>query len=160
MRARDRSGMWGRAPSAAQRWAKPRSLRCRHSLLLRRRRPKRAGKRGTAAPAVPAEPQKPTAPAKPYNSIENIAEFFASRGKKFTVPKTSGRRAHRKARLPPRPESSPSQIWRRHGLPARRRRRRSQDYCTISSLRLEEAGGEVRAIGARLERQSGNFVIG
>ena len=31
--------------------------------------------------------QKATVPAKPYNSIENIAEFFASRGKKFTVPK-------------------------------------------------------------------------
>ena len=31
--------------------------------------------------------QKPTAPARPYNSIENIAEFFASRGKKFSVPK-------------------------------------------------------------------------
>jgi len=32
--------------------------------------------------------QKPTAPVKPYNSIENIAEFFASRGKKFSIPKT------------------------------------------------------------------------
>ena len=31
----------------------------------------------------------PTAPysGKPYNSIENIADFFASRGKKFSVPK-------------------------------------------------------------------------
>ncbi|MGA8502067.1 MAG: UvrD-helicase domain-containing protein, partial [Candidatus Sulfotelmatobacter sp.] len=36
---------------------------------------------------VPAARQSPTTPAKPYNSIENIAEFFASRGKKFTVPK-------------------------------------------------------------------------
>jgi DNA helicase-2/ATP-dependent DNA helicase PcrA len=34
-----------------------------------------------------ARASKPTAPAKPYNSIENIAEFFSSRGKKFTVPK-------------------------------------------------------------------------
>ena len=34
--------------------------------------------------------QKPTAPARPYNSIENIAEFFASRGKKFSVPKPAG----------------------------------------------------------------------
>src|ERR1700728_95814 len=31
---------------------------------------------------------KVTAAARAYNSIENIAEFFASRGKKFTVPKT------------------------------------------------------------------------
>ena len=36
---------------------------------------------------VPPSRQKSTLPAKPYNSIENIAEFFASRGKKFTVPK-------------------------------------------------------------------------
>jgi DNA helicase-2/ATP-dependent DNA helicase PcrA len=37
-------------------------------------------------------PQKARAPAasysgKSYNSIENIADFFASRGKKFSVPK-------------------------------------------------------------------------
>ncbi len=43
---------------------------------------------------------KPTAPARQYNSIENIAEFFASRGKKFSVPKTpveepTGRRGFR-----------------------------------------------------------------
>ena len=28
---------------------------------------------------------KPISPAKPYNSIDNIAQFFASRGKKFTL---------------------------------------------------------------------------
>jgi len=45
-----------------------------------------------APPGKVAEPpqrksrQKPTAPARPYNSIDNIAEFFASRGKKFSVP--------------------------------------------------------------------------
>src|SRR5208282_4173832 len=42
---------------------------------------------GHGAPAAQSR-QKPTAPARPYNSIENIAEFFASRGKKFSVPKT------------------------------------------------------------------------
>ena len=94
--------------------------------------------------------RKPTAPARPYNSIENIAEFFASRGKKFTVPKACHRRAHRQARIPSRPEGSPSQIRRRHGLPARRRRRRSQDYGTIPSLRIEEAGGEVCPAGRRI----------
>ncbi|MGA7929909.1 MAG: UvrD-helicase domain-containing protein [Candidatus Sulfotelmatobacter sp.] len=45
---------------------------------------------GAGRGGVPANPsrQKPTAPLKPYNSIENIAEFFASRGKKFAIPKT------------------------------------------------------------------------
>ena len=42
--------------------------------------------------AVWSGPQKPRTPAasysgKSYNSIENIADFFASRGKKFSVPK-------------------------------------------------------------------------
>jgi DNA helicase-2/ATP-dependent DNA helicase PcrA len=47
-------------------------------------------KGGAAGGGVAANPrrQKPTAPLKPYNSIENIAEFFASRGKKFAIPKT------------------------------------------------------------------------
>src|SRR5947209_7833636 len=33
------------------------------------------------------EPKKKTVSAPTYNSIDNIAEFFASRGKKFNVPK-------------------------------------------------------------------------
>lgn len=38
--------------------------------------------------ATPYPKSKPKAPAGPtYNSIDNIAEFFASRGKKFTRPK-------------------------------------------------------------------------
>ncbi len=46
--------------------------------------------KGGAGRGVPVNRsrQKPTAPVKPYNSIENIAEFFASRGKKFSIPKT------------------------------------------------------------------------
>ena len=107
--------------------------------------------RGTARETVaPQTRQKPTAPARAYNSIENIAEFFASRGKKFTVSKAAGRRAHGQARIPPGAEGSASEIWRRNRLPARRRRRRSQDYGTISSLRIEEAGREVRPAGAGL----------
>ena len=35
-----------------------------------------------------AERAKPTYSGKSYNSIDNIAEFFASRGKKFNLPKT------------------------------------------------------------------------
>ncbi len=81
--------------------AKPRTCR-EHALLLRRRRPERSlARRGaTAAPSR----QKPTPPARPYNSIENIAEFFASRGKKFTASENAGRRTHGQARIPPRPE--------------------------------------------------------
>ena len=79
------------------------------------------GRETVAAP----NQQKPTTPARPYNSIENIAEFFASRGKRFTVPKHVVEEPTGKARIPPRPESPPSQIWRRHGLPTRGRRRRS-----------------------------------
>ena len=138
---------WATRP--CRRGAKRRS-HLEHPLLLRRRRPERGLARAAIAPAANHRAAKPTAPARPYNSIENIAEFFASRGKKFTRPEDAGRRAHRQARIPPRPEGSPSEIWRRHGLPARRRRRRSQDYGTISSLRIEEAGGEVRPAGAGL----------
>ena len=60
-------------------------------------------------------------PGKSYNSIENIAEFFASRGKKFSVPKLPVEEPKAKG-FRPGTEGSPSQIWRRHGLPARRRR--------------------------------------
>jgi DNA helicase-2/ATP-dependent DNA helicase PcrA len=42
---------------------------------------------GNAAGRNSARP-KPLSPAKPYNAIENIAQFFASRGKKFTLAQT------------------------------------------------------------------------
>ena len=38
--------------------------------------------------AAPSKPQAPAYSGRSYNSIDNIAEFFASRGKKFSVPKT------------------------------------------------------------------------
>ncbi len=38
--------------------------------------------------AAPSKPQAPAYSGRSYNSIDNIAEFFASRGKKFNVPKT------------------------------------------------------------------------
>ena len=76
-------------------------------------------------------------------------------------PQACSRRAHRQARIPPRPEGSPSEIWRRHGLSARRRRRRSQDYGTIPSLRIKKAGGEVCPAGAGIRRigELSNLVI-
>ena len=38
--------------------------------------------------AAPSKPRDPAYSGRSYNSIDNIAEFFASRGKKFNVPKT------------------------------------------------------------------------
>jgi DNA helicase-2/ATP-dependent DNA helicase PcrA len=64
--------------------------------------------------------QKPTAPAKPYNSIENIAEFFASRGKKFTLPKTpveepTGRRGFRPGQRVKHPKYGEGTVYQREG---------------------------------------------
>ena len=68
----------------------------------------------------PANRQKPTAPAKPYNSIENIAEFFASRGKKFTVPKTApdeptGKRGFRPGQKVRHPKYGEGTVYQREG---------------------------------------------
>jgi DNA helicase-2/ATP-dependent DNA helicase PcrA len=75
-----------------------------------------AWKRGAAPPGR----QKPTAPAKPYNSIENIAEFFASRGKKFTVPKTpveepTGKRGFRPGQKVRHPKYGEGTVYQREG---------------------------------------------
>jgi DNA helicase-2/ATP-dependent DNA helicase PcrA len=64
--------------------------------------------------------QKPAAPAKPYNSIENIAEFFASRGKKFTVPKTpveapTGKRGFRPGQKVRHPKYGEGTVYQREG---------------------------------------------
>ena len=120
-----------------------------HALFLRRRRPECFVARKRSARGR-SEEQVGVA-ARAYNSIDNIAEFFASRGKKFSVPKRAGRRADGQARVQARTKRPASQIRRRHGLSARGRRRRSQDYGTISSLRLEEAGREVCPAGAGID---------
>jgi DNA helicase-2/ATP-dependent DNA helicase PcrA len=70
--------------------------------------------------SVAASRQKPTAPAKPYNSIENIAEFFASRGKKFTVPKAAseeptGRRGFRPGQRVRHPKYGEGTVYQREG---------------------------------------------
>jgi DNA helicase-2/ATP-dependent DNA helicase PcrA len=74
--------------------------------------------RGRAASR--ASSQKPTLPAKPYNSIENIAEFFASRGKKFTVPKTpveepTGKRGFRPGQKVRHPKYGEGTVYQREG---------------------------------------------
>jgi superfamily I DNA/RNA helicase len=63
---------------------------------------------------------KPTSPARPYNSIENIAEFFASRGKKFTVPKTpveepTGKRGFRPGQKVRHPKYGEGTVYLREG---------------------------------------------
>ncbi|MGZ4815326.1 MAG: ATP-dependent helicase, partial [Terriglobales bacterium] len=63
---------------------------------------------------------KPTTPARAYNSIENIAEFFASRGKKFTVPKTqvpepTGKRGFRPGQKVRHPKYGEGTVYQREG---------------------------------------------
>jgi DNA helicase-2/ATP-dependent DNA helicase PcrA len=72
-----------------------------------------SGRSGTRA-------AKPTAPARPYNSIENIAEFFASRGKKFTLPKTpveepTGKRGFRPGQKVRHPKYGEGTVYQREG---------------------------------------------
>jgi DNA helicase-2/ATP-dependent DNA helicase PcrA len=70
--------------------------------------------------SVPAARQKATAPAKPYNSIDNIAEFFASRGKKFSVPKMpleepNGKRGFRPGQKVRHPKYGEGTVYQREG---------------------------------------------
>jgi len=64
---------------------------------------------------------KPTVAARAYNSIENIAEFFASRGKKFTVPKAppveepTGKRGFRPGQKVRHPKYGEGTVYQREG---------------------------------------------
>jgi DNA helicase II / ATP-dependent DNA helicase PcrA len=63
---------------------------------------------------------KPTPTARPYNSIENIAEFFASRGKKFSVPKVAveeptGKRGFRPGQKVRHPKYGEGTVYQREG---------------------------------------------
>ncbi len=76
--------------------------------------------KNSAGHGVPASRQKTTAPAKPYNSIENIAEFFASRGKKFSVPKVpleahTGKRGFRPGQKVRHPKYGEGTVYQREG---------------------------------------------
>jgi DNA helicase-2/ATP-dependent DNA helicase PcrA len=64
--------------------------------------------------------QKAAAPAQAYNSIENIAEFFASRGKKFSVPKVqvaepTGKRGFRPGQKVKHPKYGEGTVYQREG---------------------------------------------
>jgi DNA helicase-2/ATP-dependent DNA helicase PcrA len=74
---------------------------------------------GSGVQATPSR-QKPAAPAQPYNSIENIAEFFASRGKKFSLPKTpveppTGKRGFRPGQKVRHPKYGEGTVYQREG---------------------------------------------
>ena len=65
------------------------------------------------------KPKTPT-PLQSYNSIDNIAEFFASRGKKFNVPKMraeepTGRRGFRPGQKVKHPKYGEGTVYRREG---------------------------------------------
>jgi DNA helicase II / ATP-dependent DNA helicase PcrA len=82
------------------------------------------GSRGEGRPrlsgAATSRSSSPPAPARPHNSIENIAEFFASRGKKFTVPKTpvqepTGKRGFRPGQRVRHPKYGEGTVYQREG---------------------------------------------
>ena len=82
------------------------------------------GSRGDSRPRLSGGAQlrssASTSPAKPYNSIENIAEFFASRGKKFTVPKApleepTGKRGFRPGQKVRHPKYGEGTVYQREG---------------------------------------------
>ena len=63
---------------------------------------------------------KPARPLASYNSIDNIAEFFASRGKKFSVPKVpveapTGKRGFRPGQKVKHPKYGEGTVFRREG---------------------------------------------
>jgi DNA helicase-2/ATP-dependent DNA helicase PcrA len=65
------------------------------------------------------KPKSPT-PLRNYNSIDNIAEFFASRGKKFNVPKLApeeptGRRGFRPGQKVMHPKYGEGTVYQREG---------------------------------------------
>jgi len=81
------------------------------------------GSRGDSRPrpSSGAKPRDTTTPAGAhYNSIDNIAEFFASRGKKFSVPKPqieepTGKRGFRPGQKVRHPKYGEGTVYRREG---------------------------------------------
>jgi DNA helicase-2/ATP-dependent DNA helicase PcrA len=67
-----------------------------------------------------AERAKPTYTGKNYNSIDNIAEFFASRGKKFNLPKSvveepKGKKGFRPGQKVRHPKYGEGTVYQREG---------------------------------------------
>ncbi len=66
------------------------------------------------------QPRKPQTPARSYNSIDNIAEFFASRGKKFNLPKLpveepKGKKGFRPGQRVRHPKYGEGTVYQREG---------------------------------------------
>ena len=66
------------------------------------------------------KPKPATRPLQSYNSIDNIAEFFASRGKKFTRPKITleeptGKRGFRPGQKVKHPKYGEGTVYQREG---------------------------------------------
>src|SRR5208283_3589319 len=124
----------GQAPSRSHLWGN-------HALFLRRRRPERDLEPGACeaeAVAAAAELQLD----RQHRRVLCLARQEIQRAE------SAGGSADRQAWIPPRTACQAPQIWRGDSLSPRRRWGRCEDYCTISSLRFEEAGGEVCAVGA------------
>jgi DNA helicase II / ATP-dependent DNA helicase PcrA len=74
----------------------------------------------SASWAGPAKPQTASYSGKSYNSIDNIAEFFASRGKKFSLPKQpleqpKGRKGFRPGQKVLHPKYGEGTVYQREG---------------------------------------------
>jgi DNA helicase-2/ATP-dependent DNA helicase PcrA len=70
--------------------------------------------------AAPGKPPAPTYSGRSYNSIDNIAEFFASRGKKFTIPKVpveepKGKKGFRPGQRVRHPKYGEGTVYHREG---------------------------------------------
>jgi DNA helicase-2/ATP-dependent DNA helicase PcrA len=84
---------------------------------------KQQGQRGGSRPRLSggAKPHgEGTAPSRLYNSIENIAEFFASRGRRFTVSKVpveepTGKRGFRPGQKVRHPKYGEGTVYQREG---------------------------------------------
>jgi DNA helicase-2/ATP-dependent DNA helicase PcrA len=80
----------------------------------------RSGRVG--AGASPARNRRPTTtkPMNTYNSVDNIAEFFASRGKKFTrpkmdIPEASGKKGFKPGQRVRHPKYGEGTVYQREG---------------------------------------------
>jgi DNA helicase-2/ATP-dependent DNA helicase PcrA len=74
------------------------------------------------AAASPARNRRPTStkPMTTYNSVDNIAEFFASRGKKFTrpkmdIPEASGKKGFKPGQRVRHPKYGEGTVYQREG---------------------------------------------
>jgi DNA helicase-2/ATP-dependent DNA helicase PcrA len=70
--------------------------------------------------AARTPPRAPAYSGRSYNSIDNIAEFFASRGKKFTIPKTpveapKGKKGFRPGQKVRHPKYGEGTVYQREG---------------------------------------------